>query len=95
MKKKLIQTGFEVTYSTYIFQWLVVAVGLFRVLPYRLGLRGKDKNASEKAQRDHVLKEGLVSSIMRNLLQREHGMIEAKGRLPFGGSCMIAARKQA
>jgi 2-polyprenyl-3-methyl-5-hydroxy-6-metoxy-1,4-benzoquinol methylase len=94
MEKKLIQAGFEVAYSTYIFKWLVVPVGIFRVLPYRLGLRAKDKNGSKKAQRDHVLKEGLVSSIMRNLLQREHGMIEAKGRLPFGGSCMVAARKR-
>jgi SAM-dependent methyltransferase len=93
MEKKLIQAGYEVAYSTYIFQWLVVAVGLFRVLPYRLGLCAKNKNDSDKVQRDHVLKEGLVSSIMRNLLQREHGMIEANGVLPLGGSCMVAARK--
>jgi hypothetical protein len=93
MEKKLIQAGFEVAYSTYIFQWLVVPVVLFRVLPYRLGLRGKNKNGSEKAQRDHVLKEGLASKMIRNLLQSEQGMIEAKVRLPFGGSCMVAARK--
>ncbi len=65
------------------------------MLPCHLGLSGKNKNGSEEVQRDHVLREGLVSFIMRNLLRREHGMIEAKGRLPFGGSCMVAARKQA
>jgi hypothetical protein len=83
----------EMAHSTCICQWLVAPVGLLRVLHY-LGLSGKTKSDLEKAKRDHVLKEGLVSSIMRNLLLREHGMIEAKGRLPFGGSCMVAARKK-
>jgi SAM-dependent methyltransferase len=93
MEQRLVQAGFELAFSTYIFQWLVVPVGLFRVLPYRLGLRGNEKNDSGKARRDHVLKEGLVSKMIRNLLQSEQGMIESKGRLPFGGSCMVAARK--
>jgi SAM-dependent methyltransferase len=93
MEKKLIQAGFEVAYSTYIFQWLVVPVGLFRVLPYRVGLSGKNKKDSDKVQRDHVLKDGLFSKMFRNLLQREHGVIEAKSRLPFGGSCMVAVSK--
>jgi hypothetical protein len=74
---------------------LVVPVGLFRVLPYRLGLCGKNKNDSDKVQRDHVLKEGMISKFMGNLLKKEHRIIGAKGRLPFGGSCMFAARKQA
>jgi SAM-dependent methyltransferase len=93
MEQKLEQAGFESTYSTYIFQWLVAPVWLFRVLPYRLGLRGKNNNSPEKVQRDHVLKEGLVFKVIRNLLEREQGMIEAKERLPFGGSCMVAMRK--
>jgi SAM-dependent methyltransferase len=93
MEKKLIQAGFEVAYSTYIFQWLVVPVGLFRVLPYRLGLCGKNKNDSDKVQRDHVLKEGMISKFMGNLLKKEQRIIGAKGCLPFGGSCMVAARK--
>jgi hypothetical protein len=81
-------------YSTYIFQWLVVPVGLFRVFPYRLGLRGEKGKDLEQARRDHVLKEGMVSKILQNLLQCEQGIIQAKGRLPFGGSCLVAARKQ-
>jgi SAM-dependent methyltransferase len=93
MEQKLVEAAFEMAYSTCIFQWLVVPVGLFRVLPYRLGLRGNEKNDSGKARRDHILKEGLVSKMIRNLLQREQGIIQAKGRLPFGGSCMVAARK--
>jgi SAM-dependent methyltransferase len=39
IEQKLVHACFEMTHSTYIFQWLVVPVGLFRVLPYRLGLR--------------------------------------------------------
>jgi SAM-dependent methyltransferase len=94
MEQKLDQAGFEIDYSTYIFKWLVVPVGLFRVLPYRLGLRGKNKNDLDRAQQDHVLRDGLFSKMFRNLLQREHGVIEAKSRLPFGGSCMLAAQKK-
>jgi SAM-dependent methyltransferase len=93
MERKLVEAGFEMAYSTYIFQWLVVPVGLFRVFPYRLGLRGEKGKDLAQARRDHVLKEGMVSKILQNLLQCEQGIIQAKGRLPFGGSCMVAARR--
>lgn len=93
MEQRLVQAGFEVAYSTYIFQWLVVPVGLFRMLPYRLGLIGKDKSDSAKVQRDHVLKEGLASKMISKLLCWELEKIEKRGVFPFGGSCMVAARK--
>jgi hypothetical protein len=60
---------------------------------YRLGLRGEKGKDLEQARRDHVLKKGWASKMIRNLLRRDHGMFEAKGRLPFGGSCMVAARR--
>jgi hypothetical protein len=74
-------------------QSLVAAFEAFRVLPYRLELRRKDKNGPGKTQRDHILRQGLVSSTMRNLLKREHGMIKAKNRLPFAVSCMVASER--
>ena len=66
---------------------------MINLLLNRLGLRGEKGKDLEQARRDHVLKKGVASNMIRNLLRREHGMIEAKGRLPFGGSCMVAARK--
>jgi SAM-dependent methyltransferase len=93
MEGKLVKAGFEIAYSTYIFQWLVIPVGLCRVLPFRMGLCGKGKKDSAQVHRNHVLKEGVVTGIFQNVLQRERGAIAAKEKLPFGGSCMIAAQK--
>jgi len=90
---KLSRAGFEVSYSTYIFQCLVLAVGMFRVLPYRLGFCGGKRDGLDQARRDHVLREGLASKMISKMLCRELGKIEKRGGLSFGGSCMIASRK--
>jgi SAM-dependent methyltransferase len=94
IEKKLSEAGFIISYATYIFQCLVVAVGIFRVLPFRLGLLRREKKTLQQTRQDHVLKEGMVSKIISNLLDRELGIIEKQGVLPFGGSCMVAARKK-
>jgi hypothetical protein len=36
---------------------------------YRLGLRGEKGKDLEQSRRDHVLKEGMVSKILQNLLK--------------------------
>ncbi len=92
--EKVSYVGFEISYSTYIFQWLVFAVGLFRALPYRCGFRPKSKNNSAQFHKDHVLKKGLSFNLLSCLLKYERGKIARKLKLPFGGSCMLAARKK-
>jgi len=92
--EKITYVGFKVCYSSYIFQWLVFAVGLFRTLPYRCGFRLKRKIKSEQFHKDHVLKKGFSFNLLSYLLNYEIDKIANKLTLPFGGSCMLAVRKE-
>ena len=94
IEKKVSNIGFEIFYSTYIFQWIVVAVGLFRALPYRCGFRPQSKDKSAQFQKDHVLKKGFSFNLLSSLLKQERSKVAKKLKLPFGGSCMLAARKE-
>lgn len=93
MENRLIQAGFNIVYSTYIFKWIVVPIGIFRALPYRCGFNYKQKKDPHKIQRDHVLKRGLFSNALQSFLKLESLAISEKRTLPFGASCMIAASK--
>ena len=91
---RVTHVGFKISYSTYIFQWLVFAVGLFRALPYRCGCRLNSKIKSAQFHKDHVLKKGFSFNLLSCLLNSELDKIANKLTLPFGGSCMLAARKE-
>ena len=92
--ERVTYVGFKISYSTYIFQSLVFAVGLFRALPYQCGFRPQSKNKSAQFQRDHILKKGFSFNLLSSLLQHERSKVAKKLKLPFGGSCMLAARKE-
>jgi len=92
--ERVTHVGFNISYSTYIFQWLFFAVGLFRALPYRCGFPPKSKNESVQFQKDHILKKGFSFNLLSSLLKHERGKVVNKLKLPFGGSCMLAARKE-
>lgn len=92
--ERVTDVGFKISYSTYIFQWLVFAVGLFRALPYRCGFRPPSKNKSAQLQKDHILKKEFSFNLLSSLLQHERSKVAKKLKLPFGGSCMLAARKE-
>ena len=92
--ERVTYAGFKISYSTYIFQWLVLAVGLFRALPYRSGFRPQCKNKSAQFQKDHILMKGFSFTLLSSLLQHERSKVAKRLKLPFGGSCMLAARKE-
>ena len=92
--ERVTYVGFNISYSTYIFQWLFFAVGLFRALPYRCGFHPQSKNESVQFQKDHILKKGFSFNLLSILLKHERSKVVNKLKLPFGGSCMLAARKE-
>ena len=92
--ERVTYAGFKISYSTYIFQWLFFAVGLFRALPYRCGFHPQSKNESVQFQKDHILKKGFSFNLLSSLLNHERSKVVNKLKLPFGGSCMLAARKE-
>lgn len=94
VENKLLRSGFEICYSTYIFKYLPIAVGLYRSLPFRLGFRRKSDKASQEFRDDHIVKNGLFSKILDEQLRLELGQIIKKNKHRFGSSCMIAAKKR-
>ena len=85
--------GFSISFSTYFFKYLPATVFLFRTLPYRLGLSSAKPNKNTTA-REHGTDQGIGVKILRWLISTEANLIRDKKRIPFGGSCLLAARKQ-
>jgi len=92
LKKKLNEAGFKNIYSTYIFSFLILPVFVFRTLPSLLGL---DTSGIEKAEKEHNGNgKGLGSKLLTILLYFEIKQIRKNRKIPFGGSCLIVAKKK-
>ena len=84
--------GFEIDYATYIFSILPIPVFIFRTLPSFLGFN-KSSNDLQKHKQAHSKKTGFLSAILDKIWARELKAINNKGKILFGGSCFIIARK--
>ncbi|MBL7977750.1 MAG: class I SAM-dependent methyltransferase [Bacteroidetes Order II. Incertae sedis bacterium] len=93
LEKKLKQIGFSVEYSTYIFSILIIAVFLFRTLPYTLGYVRKNIQRKDVHQKDHQEKKGWLGKLLMLIWNYEIRKIRNKNKIPFGGSCFVVARK--
>jgi len=92
LNNKLNKSGLEVVYSTYIFSFLILPVFLFRTLPSFLRMA---KSGMEKYKKEHnVSGKGLGSKLLTNLLYYEIKQIRKNRKIPFGGSCLIVAKKK-
>jgi len=92
LKKKISESGFKVSYGTYIFFFLPLVVFLFRTLPFRLNLI-KEANISATIHKDHSMPSGSSGAALNALLAWEVGKIKEQDKMLCGGSCMVAARK--
>jgi SAM-dependent methyltransferase len=92
LSKKFNKLGFDVIYSTYIFMFLCLPILFFRTIPSLLGLA---KAGTEKSRKEHTInKKGIVCRILNRLLAYEIRRIEKTKKIPFGGSCLILAKKR-
>ncbi|NOU47899.1 MAG: class I SAM-dependent methyltransferase [Bacteroidales bacterium] len=92
LEEKLKAIGFSIVYSTYIFSILMVAVFLFRALPYKLGLNNKTNNP-EQRKKDHESKKGIIGYVLNGIWKFEVNKIRKGKMMPFGGSCFLIAKK--
>ena len=91
LKSKIKQIGLKIEYFTYIFSILPVPIFLFRVLPCRVKLR---KNESQKrTKNEHEKRNGLTGNILQKIWDSEIKAISNKKSIPFGGSCLLVAKK--
>jgi 2-polyprenyl-3-methyl-5-hydroxy-6-metoxy-1,4-benzoquinol methylase len=84
--------GFQLEYSTYIFRLLPAPIFLFRSLPFKLGLSGKEKR-TDSASRDHASQGGSASRILGSILSREINKLDKGKSMRFGGSCLVVAKR--
>ena len=88
LTKKLNDVGFDVAYATYIFSVLPVPIFLMRSLPSRLGMH-KNSGDINKHSNEHKSK----GSVLDKVWDWELSRIKAKKEIPFGGSCLVVAKK--
>ena len=92
LKKKLYESGFEIQYATYIFSFLIIPILFFRTLPSLFGISG---SGIKKSKKEHTVDEkGIVNKLLIKFLSFELRQIEKKRKIPFGGSCLIVAKKK-
>jgi len=92
LRKKLTESGFEIIYASYIFSFLVLPIFLFRTIPSLLGIA---KSGIGKAKKEHTVNEnGIVSRLLKKILTFEISQIEKNRKIPFGGSCLVVAKKR-
>jgi SAM-dependent methyltransferase len=88
LSKKLNDTGFTVQYATYFFSILPLPIFFFRTIPSRLGFN-KNAGAVDKYAGEHKSK----GSVLDKLWALELGRIKQGKTIPFGGSCLVVAKK--
>lgn len=91
LDKRLEQAGYSVEFSSYIFSFLPVPIALFRTLPSRLGFK-RDYHLEQDTGR-HRLPDGVTGKLLSRIMDYEIERLARGKRIPFGGSCLIAARK--
>jgi SAM-dependent methyltransferase len=83
------QAGFKVDFATYIFFLLPFPIFLFRALPSRMGWRKEIDLEDAGTKNEYVSRVSLVDAI----LGLELIWLKRLKALPFGGSCLVAARR--
>jgi 2-polyprenyl-3-methyl-5-hydroxy-6-metoxy-1,4-benzoquinol methylase len=91
VKAKMIQAGFEITYASYFFSFLVLPIFIFRSLPSKI--RFSKRVSEESPSKDHN-QVGLFSKLIQGYWNWEFKRIRRLGRIPFGSSCIIVAKKK-
>lgn len=92
LENKLKSVGFSIEYSTYIFSVLPIPVFFFRTLPSILRFNRKSAEI-DKHKKEHSSKSGIIDKILNRVWSFELSRIKSGKRLPFGGSCLVIARK--
>ena len=90
LNKKLNLSNFEVEYSTYIFSILPLPIFLLRTIPSWF-TKAKQLDYQKESQRH---KPNNKKSVIDKVWNKEIDFIKKGKKIPFGGSCLIVAKKK-
>ncbi len=93
LREALEQAGLRVEFASYFFFMLPLPIFLLRALPTRLGLRKQD--AWDAYHQEHQSRPGIVGQGLDRLLGWELHRLRKNKTIPIGGSCLVAARREA
>lgn len=91
LSKRLEDSGFSITYCSYLFSFLVPSILLFRCLPSRMGLRKSVPITTTK--KEHSTRTGISKIILRTCLDLELDFIKKRKQIPTGSSVIAVATK--
>ncbi len=91
LRRLLERAGLRVEFASYIFFLLPLPIFLLRAIPTRLGLR--KENAWDRYQEEHHTQSGLVGRVLDEIFAWELSRLRKGRAVPFGGSCLVVARK--
>ncbi|MBL4752370.1 MAG: class I SAM-dependent methyltransferase [Flavobacteriales bacterium] len=94
LKKTLLEAGYQIEYSTYIFSILPLPILLFRSIPSRLGF-SKNPDELQRHQEDHKTKKGLSNQILQKIWDWEIDKVRNAKKISFGSSCFVVGKKMA
>lgn len=92
LARVLDSAGFDIEYSTYIFSFLPVPIFLLRTFPTLLGLRNCASTA--RTQQEHQKPGGASGRLLKWLCDRERRKLKNRGKIRFGGSCLVVAHRR-
>jgi SAM-dependent methyltransferase len=91
LEKKIRDSGFSVSYSSYIFSYLPIFIFLLRTIPHKLNFEKVMTGSNSKD--DHSPPVGLGSKILNLVHRWELLKISNRRKIKMGGSCMLAVQK--
>jgi len=92
MIEELLQEGFNILFSSYLFRPLILPLWLFRTVPYKMHLT-RDVNIFSK-EKEHGIKKDLMTSLLSGSLEREYNKLKKGNSIPRGTSCIVVAKKK-
>ena len=92
LETKIINSGFNISYSSYIFAYLPLLIFFLRTIPYKL--KQSKSSTMCRIKKDHSEPKGIGSKILNFFHQWELKKISKFQTILFGGSCIVIAQKQ-
>lgn len=89
LESLLDKNNFDIVFSSYFFMFLVLPIFLFRTIP---DFFRKNKKEAEISLNDHS--PSLGKKLIDCILSIEYYFFSKNIRLPFGGSCIVVAKKR-
>lgn len=91
LRHTMTTAGLSICFESYFFWMLPIPLLGLRALPYRLGIRTADPATA--AERSHRPTRSIPARMVALASAFEPSLIERRQAIPFGGSCLLVARK--